>query len=89
VFLSLNLDDNPGLVGPFLAEHKLTLDVLPAYSYATGTLNIDVVPQNWIVGPDGVIRLKGIGYDFSQKWEQGIKDAIEKIRSAGVAPIAP
>jgi hypothetical protein len=78
VFLSLNLDDNPGLINPWVAELKLTLTVLPAYSYANDTLKIEFVPQNWLVGPDGIIRLKGIGYDASDKWEQAIKDAIEK-----------
>jgi hypothetical protein len=32
-FLTLNIDDNPGLIEPFMAEKKLTLIVLPAYSY--------------------------------------------------------
>ncbi|SPE43424.1 hypothetical protein SBA3_910041 [Candidatus Sulfopaludibacter sp. SbA3] len=90
VFLSLNMDDNPGLIGPVLAEQKLTLTVLPAYSYASDTLKIDVIPQNWIVGPDGVIRLKGIGsYASIEKWEPGMKDAIEKVRSSGATPGSP
>ena len=87
LFLSLNLDDNPGLIGPFLAEQKLTLTVLPAYSYGTGTLKIDFVPQNWIAGPDGIVRLKGIGsYDSIEKWEPGMRDAIEKVRSSAGLP---
>lgn len=80
VFLSLNMDDNPGLIHPFMAEQNLTLIVLPAYSYVSDTLKVNVIPQNWIVGPDGVIRLKGIGYDSTEKGEQGMKDAIEKVR---------
>jgi hypothetical protein len=86
LFLSLNIDDNPGLIDPFMDEHKLTLTVLPAYSYVSDTLNVHAIPQNWIVGPDGVIRLKGIGYDSTEKWDQGMKDAIEKVRAAGATP---
>lgn len=87
VFLSLNLDDNPGLIAPIMAEQKLTFTVLPAYSYVSDTLKMEFVPQNWIVGPDGVIRLKGIGaYDSIEKWEPGMKEAIEKVRSAGRPP---
>ena len=64
-----------------------TRTVLPAYSYGSDTLKIDFVPQNWIVGPDGIIRLKGIGsYDSIEKWERSIKDAIEKVRSSGATP---
>ena len=88
VFLSLNLDENPGLAGPFLAEQKLTFTVLPAYSYVNDTLKIEVVPQNWIVGPDGVIRLKAQGsYDSIDKWEPGMQEAIDKFLSS--APAGP
>jgi hypothetical protein len=84
VFLSFNMDDNPGVIGPIMAEQKLTFTVLPAYNYVSDTLKIDIIPQNWIVGPDGVIRLKGVGsFDDVEKWEPGMKDAIEKVRSAG------
>jgi hypothetical protein len=34
----------------------------------------------------GVIRLKGIGYDSTEKWEAGMRDAIEKIKPAAAAP---
>jgi hypothetical protein len=80
LFLSLNMDENPGLVEPFMREHKLTLTALPAYSYVTQTLKVNGIPQNWIVGADGVIRLKGAGYDSTEKWEQGMK---EPSKSAG------
>lgn len=90
VFLSLNIDDNPGLIAPIMAEQKLTFTVLPAYSYATDTLKIEVVPQNWIVGPDGTIRTKGIGSpDSIEKWEPGMKDAIEKVRSSVATQRSP
>jgi len=86
LFLSLNMDDNPGLIDPFVTDQKLTFTVLPAYSYVTDTLKVVGIPQNWIVGPDRVIHLKGVGYDATEKWEQGMKDAIEKVRAAGAAP---
>jgi len=81
LFLSLDVDDNPGLIDPFLKQHRLTFPVLPAYEYATDTLKVFFIPQNWIVGPHGVVRLKGVGYDATAKWEQGVKDAIEKYKS--------
>ena len=84
------MDDNPGLIDPFMAEHKLTFTVLPAQSYAFDDLKVNAFPQNWIVDADGVVRLKGIGYDATEKWEQGIRDAIEKVRvSGGNAPASP
>jgi hypothetical protein len=72
------MDDNPGLVEPFLKEHKLTFPVLPASSYVRDTLHVFGIPQNWIVDSTGTVRLKGIGYDPSEKWEEGMLDAVDK-----------
>jgi hypothetical protein len=80
LFLSLNTDDNPGLIEPFVREQKLTMTILPAYSYAVDTLKVYAIPENWIVAPDGVVRLKGVGYDATEKWETGIRSAIEQFR---------
>lgn len=85
VFLSMNLDDDPGLIDPFVKEQKLTFTVLPAYSYVTDTLKVQEIPQNWIVAADGVIRLKGVGYDATEKWEDGMKNAIEQFRTSSPA----
>jgi len=83
LFLTLNMDENPGLITPFLLEHHLSLSVLPAYSYVTNRLKVDGIPQHWILDSQGVVRLKGYGYDSTEKWEQGMADAIEKIKAEG------
>jgi hypothetical protein len=62
----------------FLKEHKLTLTVLPAPGFVRDTLNVHGIPQNWIADSNGVVRLKGIGYDSTEKWEVGMNEAIEK-----------
>jgi len=82
------MDQNPGIIEPFLKEHQLALTVLPAYSYVTETLKVNGIPQNWIVDSGGVVRLKGIGYDATEKWETGMKDAITKVQSAA-PPASP
>ncbi len=74
------MDENPGIIEPFLKERRLNLTVLPAYTYVENTLRVYGIPQNWIVDESGVIRLKGMGYDATEKWEQGMADAIEKHR---------
>ena len=74
------MDDNPGLIEPFMTEKKLSLIVLPAYSYVEDTLKVFGIPQNWIVDPSGVVKLKGTGYDATQKWETGMEEAIAKVR---------
>jgi len=75
------MDANPGLVEPYVKEHALTLTVLPAYDYIEETLKFSGgIPQNWIVDSDGVVRLKGSGYDSTRKWEAGMTEAIEKFK---------
>jgi hypothetical protein len=78
------MDDNPGVIQPFMSAKKLTFTVLPAFTYVVDTLKVVSVPQNWIVGTDGVIRLRVLGYDSTEKWEQEMKAAIEGIVSRPV-----
>jgi hypothetical protein len=89
LFLSLDMDDYPGLAHSFLEQHKLTVPVLPAYDYATDTLNVGGLPQNWIVGPNEVVCLKGIGYDATPNWGRGMKAAIESCESRVAGPALP
>ena len=77
-FITLNMDDNPGLIAPFMKEHQLSFTVLPAYGYVADALKVFGIPQNWIVDSRGVVRLKGLGYDSTEKWETGMAEAIEK-----------
>jgi len=78
-FITLNMDDNPGLIEPLMREHQLSLTVLPANSYVVDTLKVSGIPQNWIVDANGIIRLKG--YDeATEKWEAGMTEAIEKYK---------
>jgi hypothetical protein len=78
--LTLNRDENPGAIEPFLREQKLSLITLPAYSFVEDVLKVEGIPQNWIVDSGGVVRRKSSGYDASGKWEAGISDAIEKYK---------
>jgi len=86
LFISFNSDANPGLIRPLLKEHKLTSVVIPAYNYVQA-LNVSGMPSTWIVDANGVVRLKTQGY-ATDKWEIGMKDAIEKVGHAGSAAAA-
>jgi hypothetical protein len=79
-FVTLNMDENPGLIAPFLSEKKLALTVVPAYSFVEDTLKVRGIPQNWIVDSSGVVKLKGVGYDATEKWETGMMEAIAKVK---------
>ena len=79
-FLTLNMDENPGLIEPLVQKLKLSLTVLPSYSYVTDTLKVSGIPQNWIVDGNGMIRLKGYD-DSTEKWTEGMSEAIERFRA--------
>jgi hypothetical protein len=62
--------------------------VIPAYGYLTDTLNVEGIPQNWIVDGCGVVRLKGIGGGGTDKWITDVKEAVEKVKAASVGTAA-
>ena len=84
-FVSMSMDENPGLIQPFIQEHNLSMTVIPAYSFLTDTLKVNGIPQNWIVDQDGVVRQKSVGYDSTEKWIAGMKGAIDEVKSTPVA----
>jgi thiol-disulfide isomerase/thioredoxin len=78
--LTFNIDDDLGLVAPYLKEKGYTFPVLPAYSIVVSLLDGYAIPQNWVVDPKGTWRWTQIGYgggsdaDFS-------KDMLERLES--------
>ena len=85
-FISMNLDDNPGLIQPFLKEHELSMVVIPAMTFAVDTLKVNGIPQNWIVDDQGMVRMKSDGYDSSEKWGAGMQSAIEALKATPASP---
>ena len=79
--LSFNIDEDPGLVGPFLKEHGYKFPVLLANSFAPD-LSAQGIPQNWIVGPTGSWEWKQLGYGGVDGWEEDIVKKMESLRAA-------
>jgi len=88
-FISFNADENPGLVAPFMKEHQLAFTVIPGTNYVWQTLKVFGIPSNWIVDSGGVVRLKGMGYDPTEKWVTGMNDAIAKVQAAAPPATPP
>ena len=51
VVMTLNTDDNLGLILPFLTENKYTFPVLPAGGYVAKLVPELSIPRTWIVAP--------------------------------------
>ena len=82
VLLTLNVDDNPGLVAPFAARRELTYPVLYARDYAAEALPSMSLPISWIIGPDGDVRYEQIGFDSSadkDAWAAGVLALLERV----------
>jgi thiol-disulfide isomerase/thioredoxin len=60
--LTFDIDEDLGLVEPYLKEKGYTFPVLPAYSTVVSLLDGFAIPQNWLVDAHGNWQLKQIGY---------------------------
>jgi thiol-disulfide isomerase/thioredoxin len=81
VVITLNTDENPGLILPFLTENKYTFPVLPASGYVAKLVPELSIPRNWIVDADGVLKMERIGFGNGEdKWVDEMIGVMEKAR---------
>jgi thiol-disulfide isomerase/thioredoxin len=76
--VTMDIDENPGLVEPFVKKNGFNFPVLLARSYI-GPVGI---PLNWITDRGGVVRVEvaGFGYDEAE-WLKRVTELIEKAAS--------
>lgn len=81
VLLSFNVDEELGLVEPFVKEKALSFPVLPAVSFVRGILDGISIPRNWIVDAKGKWRWEQLGYDNSEtNWEASVLAKIDSVK---------
>jgi thiol-disulfide isomerase/thioredoxin len=80
VVLSFNVDEDPGLVPPFVTEHKYQFPVLLAWNFASDFLQRGI-PQTLIVDPGGTWRWTQMGFNESEDWEKTIFAKLESTRT--------
>lgn len=80
VILTLNIDEEVGMVEPFMKENKYTFPVLLGQSYADKQ-GINSIPRNWVVSVDGKVVFEGIGFGSDGKeWMKKAAEVIEKVK---------
>ena len=84
--LTFNIDEDLGLVEPFMKEKGYTFPVLPAYSLIVNLLDGYAIPQNWLVDPSGVWRWTQMGYGSDADWEKGMIERLESVKKGESAP---
>ncbi len=79
--VTFNVDDNVGLVGPFLKENNYTFPVVPAEFLIHSLVPSLGIPMNWIVDTSGVVRQEKVGFGAEEKWADETLGLIEKART--------
>jgi len=80
VVLTLNTDEEVGMVQPFMKENKFNFPVLLGQAYADGQ-GVNSIPRNWVISLDGKIAFEGIGFGGSgEDWMKRVTDMIEKAK---------
>jgi len=82
VILTLNIDEEVGLVEPFMKENKYTFPVLLGQGYADAQ-GVNSIPRNWVVAVDGKVMFEGIGFgNDGEEWMKKAAQVIEKVKGA-------
>jgi thiol-disulfide isomerase/thioredoxin len=87
--LTFNLDEDLGLVEPYMKDKGYTFPVLPAYSLVMGMLDGFGIPQNWIVDPQGKWRWTQIGFGAEPDWGGDMIQRLEQVKKSETAPPSP
>jgi thiol-disulfide isomerase/thioredoxin len=77
--LSFNIDDQTGLVQPYLDEGKYTFPVLLAADFVNGIFDGISIPRNWLLDNKGVHKLEQTGYAESSDWVERMTQELEKL----------
>lgn len=80
--LTFNIDEDLGLVEPFMKEKGYTFPVLPAYSLVVNLLDGYAIPQNWVVDPAGMWRWTQIGFDGAPDWIESMIQRLESVKKS-------
>jgi thiol-disulfide isomerase/thioredoxin len=78
--ITLNLDENPGQLEPFLKEHRFTFPIVMARHYVEDFSGPFSIPQNWLVDRAGTLQQKSVGFDAKiVDWPKQILDRLNQL----------
>jgi thiol-disulfide isomerase/thioredoxin len=81
--LTFNIDEDLGLVEPFMKEKGYTFPVLPAYSYVVNLLDGYAIPQNWVLNPKGTWEWTQVGYGSDDAWVKDMLAKLDAVKAGG------
>ena len=78
VILTLNFDEDVGLVEPFVKKKGFTFPVLPAYAFLANKIDVNSIPRNWLVNGNGKWLWEQIGFNSTEPdWEKTMLARLE------------
>jgi len=77
--ISISVDDDAGLLDPFMKAQKYTFPVLPATTFIDDISANLAIPRTWIVDTNGVLREEGIGFSKAD-WPDPILSRLNAIQ---------
>ncbi len=80
--LTLNIDQNPGLIAPYLRDSNYTFPIIPGTSLFSQMDEFMSIPRNWVVDASGVLRREQLGFGVKDAaWLQSVTKAMEEVRA--------
>lgn len=80
--LTFNVDEEAGLVEPFVKEKGYTFPVLLAYSFVGNLFDGYGIPQNWIIDAEGMWLWEDVGFDpASPSFEDELLALLERTKT--------
>jgi thiol-disulfide isomerase/thioredoxin len=81
--LTLNDDENSGLIEPFLNEHGYSFPVLPAYGFISNVFASSFgIPQTWIIDSQGRWQWTEVGFGAESDWEDRVIRKLEAAKTS-------
>jgi thiol-disulfide isomerase/thioredoxin len=81
--ITFNIDEELGLVAPFMKENKFTFPVLLAYGFTRELLDGIGIPQNWLIDAKGNWLWTQMGFDASDAdWVNTMVKKLELARQS-------
>lgn len=81
--VTLNVDDNIGLVEPYLKENNFTFPVLFTKEYVDALVGPLGIPTNWIADRGASLKLESVGFGGDgESWMRDTLSEIERVRGS-------
>jgi len=81
ILMTMNIDEELGLVEPFVKEKGFTFPVLPALGFINNVLDSVSIPRSWILDAQGKWQWEQIGFNSSEAdWEGTMLAKLESVK---------